>query len=165
MNIHLRIAEHIWKQMNKDLSQAHSFAHERIGFLYVREGIIEGTGNLLLSSHYLSIPDDQYINDPTVGAKINSDAIRSVMQRILDTQEGAFHVHMHGFPFFQQFSNIDRDSLMRLIPSFKTVGQKSVHGALLLTDNNINGIAWLPRYEAPVKIAKITVVGSPIVVY
>jgi hypothetical protein len=165
MNIHVKISQHIFDQVNKDLSRPHRYAHERIGFLFFKHGTTMDNCHLLLSSYYLSIPDEQYINDPTVGAKINSAAIRSVMQRILDTQEGTFHVHMHGFPYFQQFSTIDRDSLIRLIPSFKNVGQQSIHGALLFTKNIINGIAWLPAYPDPVKISKITIVGSPLVIY
>jgi len=160
MKIHGRFLDHV----RNDLQRPHEYAYERIGFIFVKTGAINGEDVMLLPSYYMPIPDEQYISDPTVGARYNSDAIRNVMQRVLDTGEGAFHIHEHSF-MFPTFSRDDIENQNRLIPTFRNVGQKSIHGAVLLTGETIVGLCWLPDETHPQRISQIKVIERPLRTY
>ena len=80
--IHVKIMKHIYDRMQADLNRRHPFAYERVGFIFARKDITDGS-ILLLATDYISIPDTQYINDPEVGARIDSAALRSVMERAM----------------------------------------------------------------------------------
>lgn len=164
MSIILKITGRLLTQVQCDLERPHPFAFERVGFIFVRQGALENEKKLLLPTHYMPINDEHYIPDYTVGARYNSTAIRGVMQRILDTKEGAFHVHMHS-PVFPTFSSDDRENHQRLMPAFRNVGMKSIHGAILLMKHTIVGICWLPGEKNPHKISQIKVIDSPYKIY
>jgi len=164
MIMFMKITGQLLTQVQCDLERPHPFAFERVGFLFVKQGTIENDNKLLLTTYYMSIPDEQYIPDPTVGARYNSDAIRGVMQRILDTEEGAFHIHMHS-PFFPVFSSDDRANQQRLMPAFRNVGMKGIHGAILLTEHTIVGLCWLPGEKNPQKISRIHIIDRPCKIY
>ena len=67
-----------------------------VGFLYGQFAPSEQP--LVVMTRYVPVPDDQYVVDDTVGARINGDAIRAAMQGVLDTGDGVFHTHLHEWP-------------------------------------------------------------------
>jgi hypothetical protein len=164
MRIQMKIQGSFLNHVKNDLRRPHEYAYERIGFIFVNKAIINGEDTMLLPSYYMTIPDDQYIPDSKVGARYNADAIRSVMQRVFDTGEGAIHVHEHS-PMFPAFSRDDIENQKRLIPTFRNVGLKSIHGAILLTGEIIAGLCWLPNENNPRKIAQIKVIERPLITY
>ncbi|MFA6411796.1 MAG: hypothetical protein WCW53_03800 [Syntrophales bacterium] len=160
----LRINQFLINHIRTDLTRPHSFAYERVGFLYLKQGAHDD-GVLLIAAAYETVPDDQYINDHSVGARINSHAIRKAMQRIMDTGESAMHVHMHQHIGLPAFSSTDEEDLKHLIPSFQNVGINVAHGALVLSINGLTAIAWLPKYRMPFSINRISVIGFPTIFY
>jgi hypothetical protein len=160
----LRITEATMYQIRTDLVRPHPFAYERIGFLYLRQGLYDN-GILLIATTYESVPDDQYIYDPSVGARINSDAIRNTMQRIMDTGESALHIHMHEHAGPPAFSPTDKEDLGHLIQSFRKVGIDVAHGAAILSDNDISAVVWIPKSERPTLLDKISIIGFPTIFY
>lgn len=117
-------------------------------------------GLMILAGSYSPVPDGDYIEDHTVGAKIGSAAIRSAMQRSLDTGMGVMHIHMHEGRGRPGFSTMDRKSMNNLIPSFFNVSPNVPHGALVFNRYSIAGVVWIDK-KTPLVIAKVSVVGYP----
>jgi hypothetical protein len=163
--IQFKFTQELLQQMKNDLQRVHDFALERVGFLTVKTGKENKEIQLVLGSQYYPVADQNYIDDPKVGAKINSNAIREVMQRILTYREGAFHVHLHDHFGQPTFSRRDLIELPKLIDTFRNVGSHLPHGALLLSNNEMSALIWLPGQSTPVKISKISVIGYPIQVF
>ncbi len=115
---------------------------------------------MILVSTYTPVRDEDYIDDPTVGAKIGSSAIRSAMQRSLDTGMGAIHTHMHEGTGRPGFSSTDRKSMNNLMPSFFNVSPHVPHGALVFNQDSIVGVIWKDKLTS-LDIARISVVGYP----
>ena len=159
----IKILKDVYNNIVSDLERLHTFAYERVGFLYINVGRHNNNIEQIISTKYCPVPDDNYIIDPKVGARINTTAIRTVMQRVLDTGEGVLHVHMHENIGTPRFSKTDRHSLLELIPSFQSCNSQTVHGALLLSKNSATALIWLPNEKSPVIVNNITIVGSPIV--
>jgi len=149
-------------QVRADLTRAHRFAAERVGFLYGRLSCAGEDERLILLTAYSALDDDRYIEDPHAGARIDSQAIRGAMQGVLDRCEGVFHVHLHDFPGKAHFSWMDRDELPRLIPSFQVVGPRFAHGLFLLSEDECAAEVWLPGSEKAVEAARISIVGYPL---
>lgn len=157
----IRIMRSMLGQVREDLARPHPFAAERVGFLLFRVGNQAGTERLLLPERYIAIPDEQYEDDPLVGARIGSGAIRNVMQAVLSTGMGALHVHGHGHRGSPRFSRVDLANYPALIAAFRNVAPTVPHGALLLSEDSSNALVWLPRVERPVAGGRIVVVGRP----
>ena len=82
MKIEIRLTGSSHAEIIRDLSRAHPFAAERVGFASGRAGSLVNQGKLVLLNRYHSIPDDQYVDDPRVGARIGSAAITAAMQAV-----------------------------------------------------------------------------------
>ncbi len=162
MLINLKITRSLFNQMYSDLIRPHPFAYERVGFLYVRPGYINSKTLLLLATKYMPVPDERYIKDDSVGARINSTAIRSTMQMIMDSCEGALHVHIHLHNGKPVFSRTDNHELSKLIPSLKTVGVNLPHGALLLSKDNFNAVLSIPKQKKLKEVRKLSIIGNPV---
>jgi hypothetical protein len=123
-------------------------------------------GLLLLVSGYQSVQDEHYVRAKKgdyAGAIINRYAITEAMQRALNNEEGVFHVHVHMHDFginCAEFSKIDMQSLNELMPSFYSVSENVLHGALLLTPQKIIGKYWT-KDKNQYNINNISVVGYP----
>jgi len=165
MNVHFRLTRQLYEQVRADLLRPHRFAAERIGFLFARLGNIKSGTPLVLFTGYSPLADDRYINDPYSGARIDSQAIRSAMQQVLNRKEGVFHVHMHEWAGKPYFSPMDRTELPRLIPSFQAVGPPFAHGLLLLSNDDITGEVWLPGDTQPAEAERISIVGHPLEIF
>lgn len=213
MTIHFKITTGLIEEIRNDLLRRHSFAFERVGFLFIRPGTaslqydasasnyevpnihrstwysicsswfgsggrksgkISGTKGsnstdskadskdtlIILASLYSPVSDRDYIEDPTVGARIGSAAIRTAMQRSLDSGMGVLHVHMHEGRGHPCFSITDRKSMNRLMPAFFNVAPNVPHGALVLNRDGIAGVVWTDK-KTQIPISRVSVVGYP----
>jgi hypothetical protein len=161
MKVQCRIPRSIFENMLLDLTTPHDFAAERIGFLSASLSKLDGGDELVLFNDYFPVRDSEYMPDLTVGARINSSAIRSAMQQIMDSKLGMFHVHLHpdGFPL--RFSRADCAGYARLLPSFRSAGPQLVHGALIINSDGAYGAVLLPGAEDVVEVGGLSVVGFP----
>jgi hypothetical protein len=128
----LKITENLLADIRSDLARPHAYAAERVGFLLIRSVFLSET-TLLLSTAYHPIPDEQYIDDPYSGARINSQAIREAMQLALDTQDGVFHVHAHPGKNIPGFSTMDKRETPPIVKSLQSVSSDTSHGMIEMT--------------------------------
>lgn len=159
--IHLKIIKPIYDRMQIDLNRSHPFAYERVGFIFARKDITVGS-ILLLATDYFSIPDTQYIYDQNVGARINSTALRSVMERAYSSKECILHVHLHDHFGPPSLSKVDRIGYKQMIPSFHNIGGSAIHGAIIFSLNDATGLIWESRTDIPIPVDKLSIVGYPL---
>lgn len=162
MLIHIKMTRLVFETVRADLNRPHSFAYERVGFIFARKGAADSNTILLLATDYNPVPDAQYINDPKVGAKINSTAIRNVMERAYSSKESILHVHQHEGYGSPRFSKVDRIAYSKMIPSFHNIGGGAIHGALIFSFDNAAGLIWKSKTDSPEPVRKLTIVGYPI---
>jgi hypothetical protein len=168
MNILIKLTGLLHSQMLDDLRRRHPFAAERVGFASGRLGTLQDGGRLVLLTRYQSIPDDQYIDDPTVGARIGSEAITNAMQSAYfgrQAQEGVFHVHLHGHHGKTGMSHTDQREIPPLIPGFQSVGRQAPHGIIILSLDHGSVWVWLPGNKEAIKAASVATIGAPIGVF
>lgn len=156
----IRMTRELYDRVRSDLCRSHPFAEERVGFLYFRTGT-SPSGNLILLSDYVSVPDECYIRDFKVGARLNSEGILLGLQRPFQTGEGILHVHMHGNFGIPNFSRIDLADLPNFVRSFRNASPREAHGALLLSQNRMLAQIWYPGEETPTVVTNYTIVGAP----
>ena len=155
-------------EMLRDLTRVHPFAAERVGFVSGRIGSLADDGRLILLTRYHSIPDGEYVNDPSVGARIGSEAITWAMQAAYHgrpQREGVFHIHLHGHRGETGMSGTDGRELPPMIPGFQSVGRDAAHGIIILSLDHGSAWVWLPGHQEPVQAASMAVIGSPIGVF
>ena len=155
-----KIADDLLISIRADLARPHSYAAERVGFLSVRQ-VRLGAIILLLATAYYPVPDEQYIDDPYSGARINSEAIRGAMQLALDTGEGIFHIHPHLGSNTPRFSSMDRRETPPIIKSLQVVSPESTHGMIVINNKKLSGLVQTPNEDTLIPINKTVVVGFP----
>jgi hypothetical protein len=160
MNIHFKITRSFLQNIKNDLMRRHPYAAERVGFLFAREGKIDKEQVLLLASDYMSLSDNLYINDSSVGARINSTAIRNALQKIMDTGMSCIHIHLHEFSNYPKFSKPDEECMIRLIPSLFHANPHIPHGAIVLGRSGIIGRIWVTK-EKNFPVSKLSVINYP----
>ena len=168
MMAEIRLAGKLYEAIRGDIARPHPFADERIGFAFAKMGNRAGKEPLIILHRYVSIPDERYVEDPDVGARIDGDAITGIMQQVLDhrpEREGAFHVHVHDHEGRTGPSRTDRDEIPLLIPSFRRVGKETAHGFIIFSKDHGLGWVWLPGEKEPVTASRIVVVGSPLSIF
>jgi hypothetical protein len=133
------ITRELLNEAFEDLMRKHAHAYERVGF-FLGKTLING----LEFVEYISVNDEDYIEDTTVGARIGSRALRRVLQTALSNQLGVFHVHIHEHQGIPMFSYTDEKFVRDFIPSFRGVCPCVAHGALLFSLDNFNSVVWLP---------------------
>ena len=74
MTPRIRLLRSLYDAMLADLQRPHVFAFERVGFLYGRLANAHADP-LVLMTGYVSLADDRYVDDPRVGARIDSQAM------------------------------------------------------------------------------------------
>lgn len=156
-----KITRSMIDQVRRDLRTPHPFAAERVGFLFARIGNQSEPEKLILPETYAPVPDHQYIDDPKVGARIDSAAIRSAMQTALAVGVSVFHVHMHEHPGRPRFSGVDLANYPSLIGALRNVAPNIAHGALLLSEDSCDALVWLPGAARPVPGGRIVTIGRP----
>lgn len=157
----VRLVRGLYDRVLEDLMRPHPYAYERVGFLSAKLGTAANGLRLVLLTDYHPVPDHQYVKDSTCGARINSDAIREAMQRVLDAGVGTFHVHLHEHRGAPRFSSTDSDETPRVVAGLRTVGPSAPHGMLLLSENQAEAWVWLPGEAEHTRAARIIVVGRP----
>ncbi len=158
--ITLKIPKLLAQEIKNDLMRSHLFAFERVGFVFTRlSPSQDGKNPIILATAYVPVPDEDYIDDPDVGARINSMAIRKVMQRVLMTGEGAFHVHIHDHDDEPALSYTDKNELRPMMQSIRNAAPQSAHGLLVLSRDAAYAEALLPNTLQFRSIAKIIVIG------
>lgn len=168
MTVAIKMTGRLYDEIRRDLQRPHPFADERVGFVFGRVGTGDAGNKLVLLTRYRAIPDEQYVNDPTVGARIGSGAMTWAMQAIYHgrvAREGLFHIHVHGYKGETGMSKTDRDELPPMMPGFKSVGREAAHGIIILSLDH--GSAWvcLPGDAALVPSSCIAVVGATVHVF
>ena len=167
MRVHIRMSRAFYNSIRADLSRPHPFANERVGFVFARLGTAANNLHLVLPVDYGPVADEEYVYTAHrgIGAEISSTAIRTAMQRTMDTSEGAFHVHMHEHLGRPRFSRVDTRDLPLLARSFQHASPTLSHGALLLSKDDCVALVWLPGQSEPTTAEQISVVGYPLAFY
>lgn len=161
MKCNLRLTNGLWDEMHGDMNRPHAVASERVGFLAARSAGLEGGDVLLIGYRYAPVGDSHYIPDLTVGARIDSDAIRAAMQMALGEDASVLYVHRHEHPGTPRFSRTDLKSIPEIARACTNVRPHRPHGALVLSRNSASAIIWVPQCENPMPISRIIVVGMP----
>ena len=168
MTVEIRMTGSLYDQIHRDLARPHPFAAERIGFAFGRTGSLANAGKLVLLTRYNSIPDEQYVEDETVGARIGRDALTWAMQAVYHgrpAREGVFHVHVHPHEGKTGMSLIDRQEIPKLMPGFQSVGSEAAHGIIILSRDHGAGWVWLPSCREPAAARAISVIGKPLGIF
>jgi hypothetical protein len=160
--LRVRLPRDIYVQMRADLMRPHTHAGERVGFLSTSLKTYADRTSLLLVTGYQHVEDAHYIPDQNVGARISSTAIRTTMQRVLDTHLGAFHVHIHGHKGTPWLSRTDNRELPRLVNSLRVADPNQAHGIFLMSEDMCNCWVWLPGAKEPTTPELVTIVGFPL---
>ncbi len=164
--VKLRIPRSLFEKIIKDLRREHEFAFERAGFTFGRVKKLGEDQFIVFLNEYLPVDDNNYIDDKSVGARINSAAITSAMQITFGGSKSTFHTHLHDFEYddaMPQFSVVDREELPPIAKSAMSFAPDQVHGCIVLSGNSINAVVFLPGYDRPFKPIQISIVGYPMV--
>ena len=106
--------------------------------------------------------DDEYLDDPTVGAMMGPDAIRNALQWALQDGVAMFHVHTHGGRGIPGFSGIDLRESAKFVPDFFKVAPQCAHGAIVLSDTAAQGLIWTGRSRRNHFVTTFVEVGVPL---
>lgn len=159
--IHVKLTKLLFDTMRTDLRRPHPFAYERVGFILARKEHADDALTIFATS-YQPIPDDQYLNDLNVGAKIGADALRGIMQKAYQSKDCILHVHLHEHSGPPGFSKTDRFGYNQMIPSFHNIGGDAVHGGMVFSFDNAIGLIWTSKNSEPVSVSKLSIVGYPL---
>ena len=158
MKIHFKITSALLSSIRFDLRRPHAFAHERVGFLSAGLSAM-GDDLLVLARDYRPVADDDYLNDPSVGAMMGPEAIRKALQWAMQSGAALFHLHSHGGKGVPGFSGVDLRENAKFVPDFLKVAPRVPHGAIVLSDTAASGQAWLARRHPHMFIDRFTEVG------
>ncbi len=165
MKTEIKFTGELYAEIIRDLTRPHPFAAERIGFVFGRMGSL---GQLILLNRYHSIPDEQYVNDPTVGARIGREAMTWAMQAVYQSRparEGIFHIHLHGHKGETRMSRVDSHEIPKLLPGFQSMGRDAAHGIIILSLDHGSGWIWHPGNKEPLHTDSVNIIGVPIGVF
>lgn len=160
-SIQIRIPKKLYQQMIADLKHPHEFAYERVGFLMTRSKLVDHSTTLIMALEYHPVLDENYIEDNSVGAKINSSAIRSAMQTAHDLQAGCFHVHLHEQSGRPHPSLTDSAELPPVVASLANISSKQCNGFLILSEDSFHAEVKMPGSSELVTAEKCSVIGYP----
>jgi len=161
MSARIKISRHTLADIRADLSRAHAFAHERVGFLTAGVTRQPDGALLLLARDYLPVEDGDYRANPSVGAEIGADAIRKGLQAAYKGKSALLHLHSHGGGGRPEFSAVDLEGGRAFVPSFFNAVPQMPHGILVLSNDSARGLLWTHPKEQPTYIAGFVQVGVP----
>ena len=159
--IAIKIPRQLYQQMKIDLKRPHEFAYERVGFLMTRSKVVDSSTTLVIAIAYYPVLDENYVDDPSVGAKINSAAIRTAMQIAHEKQSGCLHVHLHGQEGKPYPSMTDAAELPPVVNSLANISPKQCNGFLILSEDSFYASVKLPASIELVPATTYSVVGYP----
>lgn len=163
MTVHFKITRKLLDGIRCDLDRQHPYAAERVGFVSCKVGALASGGVVILAHAYQPVEDDDYLNDPAVGAMMGPGAIRKAMQHAYNENVSMFHVHTHDHLGTPWFSKIDLHEAKKFVPDFWNVRPEMPHGTLVLSMDSLAGLCWLPAVRQVEMISKITIVGAPLI--
>jgi len=162
MNIIFRCTRRFLEEVRHDLARPHRFAAERVGFISVRPAAT-ARSLVLIAEAYHPVADQDYLDDPSVGAMMGPEAIRKALDIALLQNVGVFHVHMHEHSGRSGFSGTDLREQTKFVPDFFTICPTMPHGAIVLSRDLAAGRVWLsPSQLLPIN--ELNVVGSPMTI-
>ncbi|MFL6605664.1 MAG: hypothetical protein ACJ8R9_30635 [Steroidobacteraceae bacterium] len=161
MNIHLRLFRALLRQIHEDLSRAHPFAGERVGFLTCGVATLTDSGLLLLGEAWHPVADEDYVKDAHVGACIGGGAFRKVFQIACCEPVAVLHVHRHDHLGRPGFSFTDERSMREFVPGFFNACRSRPHGALVLSHNSAVGAIWTEVHGRRHALGTVEVIGRP----
>lgn len=164
MKVMIKLTDRLYSSIRQDLARPHPFAFERVGFVLGRLTDGESSKILLLTSYH-PVPDDQYVDDRGVGARIGPKSITWAMQaahRGRLTGEGVFHVHAHAHQGEPTMSETDARELPELIPGLQAVNRGTAHGIIILSDDHGAGWVWLPQETEVSLVDSLSMIGVPL---
>lgn len=161
MKVRFKITSGLLAAIRSDLRRPHPFARERVGFISAGLSSV-GDGLLALARDYRPVADDEYLDDPTVGAMMGPDAIRHALQWALQDGVAMFHVHTHGGRGIPDFSRIDLRESAKFVPDFFKVAPQCAHGAIVLSDTAAHGLIWIGRSRPNHFVTSFVEVGVPL---
>ena len=103
------------QQVRLDLARPHACAAERVGFISIRAALARDD-LILFAEGYHPVADQDYVNDPTVGAMMGQEAIRKALNVALLQPVGMFHVHLHEHVGRPCFSRVDLREQLKFVP-------------------------------------------------
>ncbi|WP_194724097.1 hypothetical protein [Noviherbaspirillum malthae] len=162
MKITFKMTQGLSNEIHRDLSRPHDFAAERVGFIACGASSFGANGLLLLGDTYHPVMDQDYVDDPRVGAMMNSNAIRSALEIAYNRNVAMFHVHRHEHSGKPRFSRIDRHENAKFVPDFFKVRPFLPHGVIVLSHDSMAGLCWLHRDKPPIEIDGFVVVGPQV---
>ena len=161
MKVGFKITTALLTAIRSDLRRPHPFAHERVGFISAGLSTVS-EGLLVLAREYQPVADDEYLDDPAVGAMMGPDAIRNALQWALQDGVALFHVHTHGGRGIPGFSEIDLRENAKFVPDFFKVAPQCAHGAIVLSDSAAHGLVWFGRSRPNQVMTSFIEVGVPL---
>lgn len=162
MNVTVKVMAELHERVLADLRRPHAIAYERVGFLSAKVGNRNGENLLVFLVDYFPVPDECYIKDVEVGARIDSVAIRMAMQHVLDTGNGIFHVHLHDWTGEPGFSPTDLREIPPIIDSCRKLLVTTAHGIFVLSADKADCLVWTPSVAEPILANRISAVGHPL---
>lgn len=157
MKIEMRITKNFLKDIRHDLYRPHSFAYERVGFVYCRS---YSKDHMLIASTYEPVADHFYIEDKMIGARFSGEAIRLAMQRSLKTKEGVFHIHVHEHRGEPELSRVDIKSVLEISCALSDICPEINHGCILLSEDQCKTYV-LDNNKKKLELIKTSVIGFP----
>jgi hypothetical protein len=139
---HLKLPGLLLEGIHRDLSRPHTFAAERVGFLTCGSGEAPGGDQILLGHRWHSVADEDYVDNPRVGAAIGGSAFRKILQYAYHNPVSILHVHRHDHPGAPMFSPVDLKSAREYVPGFFNVQHSMPHGIMVLSFDSAAGQVW-----------------------
>jgi len=161
MIIRLRLLEPLLRQIHEDLSRAHPFAAERVGFLACGVAALSDPGVLLLGETWHVVADEDYIEDNRVGACIGGSAFRKLFQMVYREPAAILHVHKHNHIGQPGFSFTDERSMREFVPGFFNVCRSHPQGAIVFSRNSAVGAIWTEANSHRHALSSVEVIGEP----
>lgn len=164
MNTAFRIERRLLDEIHRDLSRPHPYAHERVGFIACAAAEVLA-GTLLLAEQYLPLADEDYEDVPEIGAMMASSAIRKALGHAYKHKSAMLHVHRHDHLGTPHFSSVDLSESAKFVPDFFKVASGRPHGIVVLSFDQMRGLAWDPTSKVPEEIAETAVIGRPLSIF
>jgi hypothetical protein len=164
MSASFRISTGLLAEVRRDLERKHPFALERVGFISARPAA-SGSMLSIIACDYASVADEDYVNDPRVGASIGPSAMSKAMQIAYKGGVSMFHVHMHEHAGAPWFSGVDLREYPKFVPDFFNAQRALPHGALLLSHDTMAGLYWRTKDQGPLLLDEIIEVGAPLRIF
>jgi hypothetical protein len=161
MKLEIRIPGALYHEALEDLRRPHPHAYERVGFFSSAVKLLSPQHCLVLLSRYHPVPDEYYLEDPSVGALIGVEAITAAMQRTLSEVSGQLHVHLHEHRGQPRPSVDDIKGLPPIVRSLSATAPLQASGYLIFSQDRAWSEVMVPGQAEPQSATKISVVGFP----